>query len=131
MEAKSILRTLLTLLVGVVIGVLAGGKYTMHKIHKAKDMRTERGFMKHVFESFDLEQDSKDSVKVIMEEFARLNHRKHESMQREIHEAHLQLENSLSKYLSENELKKLKRIMKHRKPRGGEKRRHKHKNKTP
>ena len=111
-------KSILTLFVGIVIGVLAGGRFTMHKIHKAKDMRTERGFMKHVFESFDLEEQSKDSVRVIMEGFARFNHQKHEALQQEMHEVHLNLEKDLSKFLSEQELKKLKKIMRHRNHKG-------------
>jgi len=117
MKTKSILRTLLALFIGVVIGVLAGGRFTMHKIHKARDMGTERGFMKHVFESFDLKQESKDSVKVIMEDFARINHQKHKSMQEQMHKLHINLESDLSNHLSESELKKLRRIMRHRMPR--------------
>jgi|ETNmetMinimDraft_8_1059916.scaffolds.fasta_scaffold35896_3 hypothetical protein len=117
MKAKLILRTLLVLFVGIVIGILAGGRFTMHKIHKAKDMGTERGFMKHVFESFDLEHESKDSVKIIMEDFARINHQKHKGLQEEIHKLHTKLEADLSNYLSESELKKLRRIMRHKMPR--------------
>jgi transcription termination factor NusB len=119
MKTKLILKTVLTLLIGVLIGVLLAGKHTMHKIHKAKDMRTEQGFMKHVFESFELEGQDKDSVRVIMENFARLNHQKHEALQNEIHEAHVALEASLSRYLSERELKRLKKIMRHHQPRRG------------
>lgn len=126
MKTKLILKTVLTLVIGIVIGVLIAGKFTMHRIHKAKDMRTESGFMKHVFESFDLEGESKDSVKIIMEDFARLNHQKHEQLRSEIHDAHMVLEESLSKYLSERELKRLKKIMRHHQPpRGkGHKKRH-------
>jgi len=125
MKTKLILRTLLVLFIGIVIGVLAGGIFTMHKIHKSRDMGTERGFMKHVFESFDLEQESKDSVKIIMEDFARINHQKHRCLQEEMHKLHTNLEVDLSKYLSESELKKFRRIMRHRLPRGRERINHK------
>ena len=117
MKITLILRTLLVLFVGIVIGVLAGGRFTMHKIHKAKDLGTERGFMKHVSESFDLEHESKDTVKIIMEDFARIHDQKHTSLQEEIHKLHTKLEDDLSIYLSESELRKFRRIMRHNKPR--------------
>lgn len=133
MKAKSIFMTIMILFIGFVIGVLAGGKFTMHKIHKARDMHTERGIMKHVFESLELEEVTKDSVKVIMEDFARLDQQRHEVLQQEMHDAHLNLEKSLSKYLSEIELRRLRRIMRHRKPkppRDGREMRH-HRPKLP
>lgn len=104
MRTKSVFLTLLVLSIGVVIGFLVGGNVTMHKLHKARDMHTEHGFMKHVFESLDLEMHNRDSVRVIMEEFARLNHQKHRKLQDEIHELHIELEKNLTKYLSEEEL---------------------------
>lgn len=117
MKKTLILKTLLVLFLGIVIGILAGGRFTMHKIHKAKDMRTEHGFVKHVSDSFNLEHESKDTVKIILKNFARIHDQKHRSLQEEIHKLHTKLENDLSIYLSESEMRKFRRIMRHNKPR--------------
>ena len=80
-------------------------------------MRTEHSFMKHVSDSFNLVHESNDTVKIILENFARIHDQKHISLQDEIHKLHIKLENDLSIYLSESEMRKFRRIIHHNKPR--------------
>lgn len=111
MKTKTFLLAILTLVIGVIIGALGVGRFTMHKIHRAMDLGTERGFMNHAFESLELEEGLRDSVQLIMRDFAKSNHHLHQELDKSIHEAHIQLQEDLSVYLSEDQLEDLRKRM--------------------
>ena len=116
MEKKSILKTLIILFIGIVIGVLAGGSFTMHKIHRANDMRSEHGFVSEVSRLLDLNKSQLDSVSPIIKDFARHNHLRHESLRVQEKRAYKNLRKDLEPYLSEDELRKLKGLFRHKGP---------------
>jgi|GEM_PF-2308466 uncharacterized membrane-anchored protein YhcB (DUF1043 family) len=128
MKTKTLLLAILTLVIGVIIGALGVGRFTMHKIHRAMDMHTERGFMDHNFESLDIAPELRDSVQLIMRDFAKSNHQLHQELDKSIHEAHVQLEKDLSLYLYEDQLEDLRKRMRFN--RKGPKRRLEHRRKN-
>lgn len=118
MEKKSILKTFIILIIGIVIGVLAGGMFTMHQIHRANNMRSEHGFVNEVSRLLDLSQAQLDSISPIIKDFARLNHLRHDSLRIQEKRAYDNLRTNLEPYLSEQELKKLRRLFRPKGPKG-------------
>ena len=116
MERKSFLKMFIILLIGIVIGVLAGGRFTMHKIHRANNMRSEHGFVSEVSRLLDLSQSQLDSVSPIINDFARLNHLRHKNIRVQEKKAYDNLRSDLEAYLSEEELIMLRRLFRPKGP---------------
>jgi len=116
MEKKSILKTFIILFIGIVIGVLAGGRFTMHKIHRANNMRSEHGFVSEVSRLLDLSQSQLDAISPIINDFARLNHLRHDSLRVQEKRAYGNFRTDLEPYLSAQELKKLRRLFRPKGP---------------
>ena len=116
MEKKSILKTVIILLIGIVIGVLAGGRFTMHKIHRANDLRTEQGFFNEVSRLLNLTATQSDSISPIIQGFAKRNHLRHDSLRVQERRAYKNLRTDLEAFLSDDELKKLKRLFRPKGP---------------
>ena len=124
METKTIIKTILILLIGIALGVLVGGRFTMHKIHRANKIGTEQGFLEHALRVLDVSEAKKDSIMPILSAFAKENHLRHEGMKSLQKQAFDELRQDLSHHLSDDELKKMKRILRSKGPK-----KHKRKNK--
>tara|TARA_B110000902_G_scaffold241754_1_gene292424 strand:+ start:265 stop:663 length:399 start_codon:yes stop_codon:yes gene_type:complete len=116
MDKKSIFKTFVILFIGVAIGILAGGRLTMHKIHRANEMRTERGFIHEVSRLLNLNETQMDTVMPILQDFAVQNRLRHDSIRIQERRAHVELRKNLSSFLSEKELKQLRRLFRPRGP---------------
>jgi len=124
MEKKSILKTFIILFIGIVIGILAGGRFTMHKIHKANDMQSGRGFFNEVSRLLNLSSSQSDSISPIIEDFAKGNHLRHDSLRVREKRAYDNLRIDLEPYLSEQELKKLRILFRPKGPKRKNKKNH-------
>lgn len=116
MEKKSIFKTFVILFIGIAIGVLAVGRFTMHKIHRANEMRTEHGFIHEASRLLNLSESLMDTVMPILQDFAVQNRLRHDSIRIQEKRAHLELRKKLSSFLSEKELKQLRRLFRPRGP---------------
>ena len=124
MEKKIILKTLIILFIGIIIGVLSGGRFTMHKIHRANNMRSEHGLINEVTRTLDLNQTQLDSILPIIEDFAKQNYLRHDSLRVREKRAFVNLRTDLEYYLSEKELKKLRSLLRHKGPKGRKRKKH-------
>lgn len=124
MEKKIILKTLIILFIGIIIGVLSGGRFTMHKIHRANNMRSEHGLINEVTRTLDLNQTQLDSILPIIEDFAKQNYLRHDSLRVREKRAFVNLRTDLEYYLSEKELKKLRSLLRHKRPKGRKRKKH-------
>ena len=102
--------------IGIVIGVLAGGRFTMHKIHRANNMRSEHGFVSEVSRLLDLSPSQAESILPIIEDYAKQNKIRHERLRSQEQQAHENLRADLEAFLSEDELRKLRRLFRHKGP---------------
>jgi len=115
---------MLILLIGIALGILAGGRLTMHKIHIANKIGTEQGFLDHALRVLNVSQAKEDSIMPILSQFAKENHLRHEGMRAQQKQAFDELRNKLSHHLSDEDLKKIKRFLRPNGPQN-----HKRKNK--
>ncbi len=124
MEKKSIIKTSLILFIGIALGVLMGGRFTMHKIHRANHMRTENGFIEQSLRVLDLSPTMQDSVMPVLRKFAVENHRRHKEVRSQQKLAIEVLRADLSAYLSPEELKKMHRLLSPKGQKDGRRKKH-------
>tara|TARA_B110001469_G_C9600605_1_gene298428 strand:+ start:995 stop:1366 length:372 start_codon:yes stop_codon:yes gene_type:complete len=110
MQIKPILKPLLILFIGVVIGVLASGIITMRHLRLAHQIRTERGFLEQA-SRLDITSSQQDSIEPILKAFAKANQLRHDSLRVREKRALDEFRDHLKPFLSEKELKSLKQIL--------------------
>jgi hypothetical protein len=130
MKTQIILIIIGSLLLGLVIGVLATGRFTQHKVEQIKEMGTPDGIHKRLFHMIDPTDAQHDSIKPILREFAR----KSDELRRQHWQEHRILFNEmleqLTPLLTNEQLERLENFKKrspierYRKPGEGRKYRH-------
>jgi|TARA_B110000977_G_scaffold84663_1_gene113043 hypothetical protein len=109
-------KYLLVLFVGILFGVLAGGVYTMRKIHHVHESHSEMGFMKQASSCLDFELSHQDTVYLILKDFAKHNKLRHDSIRIQGRNEFETLKDELSPHLSTKELKHIRRVLRVRPP---------------
>jgi len=115
MQIKRILKPLLILFIGVVIGVLASGSITMRHLSIAHKIRTEQGFLEQA-SRLDITSAQQDSIQPILSAFAKANQLRHDSLIVREKRALDEFRDNLKPFLSNKELKSLKQILRLRGP---------------
>lgn len=110
MQIKRILKPLLILFIGVVIGVLASGSITMRHLRIAHEIRTEQGFLEQA-SRLDITSAQQDSIQPILNAFAKANQLRHDSLRVSEKRALDEFRDNLKPFLSNKELKSLKQIL--------------------
>lgn len=97
----------LTLLIGILIGILAGGRISDRKLRAFIEYRTEKGFRRMSLEILDPDEEQAKELLPIINEYARLNRDLNQSYRHDLEALQLSYWSEIQPYLNEKQVNRL------------------------
>lgn len=106
-KAKYSLILISTLLMGMIIGFLVGGRITSNRINKMRSYYTNKGFNRQIIKIIKPTPEQRPFIIPILKKYAAINHQLLTDFREGQIDTFIDLKNELETYLNENQIARL------------------------